>query len=364
MRPAVRTALLGLALVLAGGLFDGEPFYVAGLGLVGIGLGSAGWVALAARGTWIERTVGAASVVEDDPVELALVVGTDTVVLPGGWVEHGLGTEPVRVAPGRTEVRFRINAHFARRGRRVLPPARAVLRDPLGLAERAVAGTRTDEILVLPRVHPVQAPAGWGAAMAGRARSALAVAAEVEVDGLRPYQTSSPASRIHWPALARGHGMMERKLRTDMDARPLVVLDTRGPAGEDAVDEAVRAAASLALPLARAGGCALLLPGERRAAAIDPDLGAWPAAHVRLALVEPGGAPGQSALAPRSGALIYVCARAPRETPRPLYVAAGPRILVVPVALAGRRPAFSVGTCRGYALGRADVRARVAGRAG
>src|SRR5204863_261368 len=89
----------------------------------------------------------------------------------------------------------------------------------------------------------------------------------------RPYQTSSPASRIHWPALARGHGMMERRLRMDMDARPLVVLDTRGPAGEDAVDEAVRAAASLALHLARAGGCALLLPGERRA---TTGVGSWP----------------------------------------------------------------------------------------
>jgi uncharacterized protein (DUF58 family) len=357
---AARTTLLGLAMVLVGGLFDGEPFYAAGLGFVALGAGSAGWVAWTARSTRVQRALALTTVTEDESLEAEIRVDAGGRPLPGGWVEDGLLAEPVRLGPGRIGVRFRLEASFPRRGRRTLPPPRVVLRDPLGLARRDVVGTEPDEILVLPRTHPVRAPRGAGASFGGLGRSALAVAAEVEVDGLRPYQTGSPASRIHWPALARGHDMMERRLRTDLDARPLVVLDTAGAAPAEAVDEAVRAAASLALHLGRAGGCALLLPGERRATVIDPDLGAWPAAHVRLALTEAGRGPSAAALAPRSGPVLYVCPRVPRELPRSLRAAVGPRLLVVPGELSDRTAAFRVGACRGYVMGReARARARV-----
>lgn len=363
MSGASRTALLGLAMVLVGGLFDGEPFYAAGLGFLALGGGSAAWVAWTARSTRVQRALALTTVVEDEPLEAEIRVDAGGRPLPGGWVEDGLLADPVPLGPGRIGVRFRLEASFPRRGRRTLPPPRVVLRDPLGLSRRDVAGTESDEILVLPRTRPVRAPRGASASFGGLGRSAVAVAAEIEVDGLRPYQPGSPASRIHWPALARGHEMMERRLRTDLDARPLVVLDTGGMPAAESVDEAVRAAASLALHLGRAGGCALLLPGERRATAIDPDLGAWPAAHVRLALVEAGRGPSAAALAPRSGPVLYVCARVPRELPRALRAAAGPRLLVVPSRLPDRVPAFAVGECLGYVVGRqARTRMREARR--
>ncbi len=50
----------------------------------------------------------------------------------------------------------------------------------------------------------------------------------------------------------------------------------------------MRAAASLVLEFAAAGGCGLLLPGEQRPTMIDRELIAWPAAYARLALVEGG----------------------------------------------------------------------------
>ena len=62
----------------------------------------------------------------------------------------------------------------------------------------------------------------------------------------------------------------------------------------------MRAAASLVHALARAGGCGLLLPGERRPPTVEGDRGAWPLAHARLALVTAGGA--APALAPASAA--------------------------------------------------------------
>ena len=118
-----------------------------------------------------------------------------------------------------------------------------------------------------PRTEPVR----WLTA-AGRRRfelpdgdAASEAFAAVDLDGLRPYRPGTPASRIHWPALARGAGLIERRLQADGDTRPLIVLDTRGSGDLELLDAAVRAAASLTLELARGGGCGLLLPGEQRA---------------------------------------------------------------------------------------------------
>src|SRR5215218_4723978 len=54
--------------------------------------------------------------------------------------------------------------------------------------------------------------------------------AQFEVDGLRPYRDGSPASRIHWPAVARTGEMVERRLVAGGDPRPMVVFEPRGGA--------------------------------------------------------------------------------------------------------------------------------------
>jgi hypothetical protein len=83
--------------------------------------------------------------------------------------------------------------------------------------------------------------------------------------------------------VARSGEMIERRLIAGGEPRPLVVFDPRGGT-ETQRERAMRAAASLCVELARSGGCDLLVPGERRALSIDPELRAWPEAHVRLAV--------------------------------------------------------------------------------
>ncbi len=126
---------------------------------------------------------------------------------------------------------------------------------------------------MLPRVEPVQLAAGGGAGGIADAGQLLSAAAETELDSLRPYRMGAPASRIHWPTVARSGEMVERRMVADEDLRPLVVLDARRPATEEDLDSAVRAAASLAVHLAASGGCAVLLPGDRRATALPPTSG-------------------------------------------------------------------------------------------
>jgi uncharacterized protein (DUF58 family) len=363
LRP-VATALLGVALCLAGATFDSASLYVPGVALVAIALLATAWVLLAADGAAIERRPGPPTIVEEDPYPLRVEMRSGALPAPGGELIEPLLGWPVPIA-GRWSRRVRINVRFSRRGRRVLEPGRLRIRDPLRLFSRELVGREHDEVLVLPRIEPVTSPGGGGGAGAGdhgghgidpgvMGRRLDASLAELEIDGLRPYREGAPASRIHWPSVARHGEMLERRLVAELDSAPLVVMDSSAPASEDGLDKAVRAAASLCVYLAREGGCAVLLPGDRRPIEIAHDMGAWPAVHVRLALVEAGAPPPAATLGPRAGAVIWVTGADLLSAPRALErLPAGARIVVAPSALPGVRPLFEVADCTGCLVERA-----------
>ena len=71
---------------------------------------------------------------------------------------------------------------------------------------------------------------GCGRRGRGRRARPAETAAEVEMESLRPYREGAPASRIHWPTVARFGSLMERRLLADSDSHPLVVLDATRPA--------------------------------------------------------------------------------------------------------------------------------------
>jgi uncharacterized protein (DUF58 family) len=361
LRP-LATALLGVALCVAGGTFDTVSLYVPGVALFAIAVGATAWVLLAASGATIVRHRGPHTVLEEEPYPLRIEMSSGVLPPPGGELVEPLLGWPVSIA-GRSTRRVRINVRFSRRGRRVLEPGRLVIRDPMRLFSRELVDEGGEEVLVLPRIEPVTAPGGAGAGAGERGGRGIdpgvmgrrldASLAELEIDGLRPYREGAPASRIHWPTVARRGEMLERRLVAELDAAPLVVVDPAAPSGEEELDRAVRAAASLCIHLARAGGCAVLLPGERRPIEIGHDLAAWSAVHVRLALVEPGPPPSSASLGPRGGAVIWVTGadltRAPRALER---LPAGARVLVSPTALPGVKPLFEVAGCTGCPVDR------------
>jgi uncharacterized protein (DUF58 family) len=362
VRPAAVTAILGLVLTLVAATFDAEALYVPGVAMLLLAGLTTLWVHVGSRGVRVTRTVGSRRTIEEQPVHIDLVVSSGRVPLPSGVIEDELLPGPARMASGRHGTEVRINARFARRGRKVLPPPRIVIADPFGLATRTIYAEDAAEVLVLPRLEPVVTPPGDGDGSGLTARRGRpSIAAEVDLDGLRPYRPGAAASRIYWQGLARGGALMERRLRADGDTRPLVVLDPRRAAREEDLDAAVRAAASLCVHLARTGGCALLLPGDRRPTALEPTLTGWPHLHVRLALVDDRTGPNVAGLATRRGPLLYVAALAPARPPRALqHAIGGGRYLVVPGGdgigdrpperRPGRRVVFAVAGCTGYEL--------------
>ena len=129
------------------------------------------------------------------------------------------------------------------------------------------------------------------------------------------------------------------------------------------LDAAVRAAASLALELARRAAAACCCRATAGRSTSIPTWSAWPAAHVRLALVE--GAPERQAPAlaagARRGRLFYVAAPAASTGSPPTLVGAaatGSACSCYRRPLADGLPladvAFEVSGCRGFVARGAD----------
>jgi uncharacterized protein (DUF58 family) len=358
------TVLLGIGFVFAGAAFDSPSLYVPGVGLVVLAVAALAWVELAAKGARLTVAAGPPTVVEDEPYPVRVDVRAGSVPLRAE-LSHPLLDRAVSVAvnrPGHTET-VEAQTSFPRRGRRSLSSVRLRIRDPLRLHERELS-TPAHELLVLPRIEPVHDAEGgggdrgedfldrfvWGAGGPGLDASAI----DVEIDGVRPYRDGNPATRIHWPTVARSGELVERRLVAGGTEAPLVVLDATRPPSEEALDAAVRAAASLCLHLARSGGCTLLLAGDRQPQRIDAQLRAWAAAHARLALVEAGDAPPALARL-ATGTVFWVTAGTPsgalaRSNARAACV-------VTPNPLRERSVAFEVAGCFGQAIGASRARA-------
>ena len=349
VRPLL-TALLGVALCLAGGTFDMASLYLPGVALVVLSVGAIVWVRLAARGATVGRMPGPATVVEDEPYPLRVEVRSGVLRRPAASCSS-------RCSAGRCRSRDAGRGASDQRALLAAGPASSsrAARDPRPAACTrrsctATAATRSS----CSRVEPVTAPgsggsgagadAGLGAAPSLSGRRLDASAAELEIDGLRQY---ARAPGLAHPLAVRGSSRRDAgaAARRGARLRPLVVLDPSNPAEEEALDKAVRAAASLCVWLAR-DGCAILLPGDRRPIDIGHDLGAWPAS-TPVALVEEGPAPA-GGVGPRGGAVIWVTgAISARRREALERLPAGSRYVVAPGALPGIRPAFEVAGCTG-----------------
>jgi uncharacterized protein (DUF58 family) len=242
------------------------------------------WVRISAGRCELSLSCAALTVEEDERIEVLVTLRRGAVPFPGGTLMTWPGAQELPLARTRT---FGLagQAVVSRRGRHTVGPARVRIEDPFGLCskERRSAGS---ELLVLPRIHPLDPSALAFLQGVGRASPE----SPQGLDSLQAHRPGSPASRIHWPTVARSGALMERSMRAEDDPRILVELDAFRPDSEEALDSAVRVAASLCLHLARHGGCLVALAGEARPTVLGPDLQAWPSLHARMALLTSGAA--------------------------------------------------------------------------
>jgi uncharacterized protein (DUF58 family) len=346
------TCSLAAALILAAAAFDSPSLYVPGIGLLLLAAAALAWVRLARRDVVVERLPGAWSVEEGKLYKLLTSVEVGRIRPPRLRLVDPLLEEPLALDPDSGVVEA--TTRFAQRGRQRLPNVKLELSDHFELRVGQVSSHDRPAVLVLPRIEEVKVArlgahlshrGGFGSGV-GEESGLDAEAVDFELDGLRPYRVGSPASRIHWRSVARGGELVEHRMVSGGGSEPLLVLDSHLPDGRDALDAAVRAAASLCLVLAREGGCNLLLPEEAHPLRIDAGLRSWPEVHARLALVEGARRPPR---APRTGSIVYWVGASERAAGHAAAAAAGSGFLITPGA-AGPGDAFEVAGCRGRAL--------------
>ncbi len=338
MSGALRTGGLGAVLCLLAGAFAVPSLYVPGVALVLLAVGASALVGAAAGSAALRLELPPGAVEEDAGVALALH-------LEGRFARLCRASlQPAPDAPWRLvrEREVRLELRPQRRGRHVVGPAVVRFADPFGVCVRERRSERR-ELLVLPRVQAL--PRGAAAAILSLP-TAQARGLDGGVEGVGPYRPGAPASRIHWLTAARTGTLMERRGSAAGERAPVtIVLDPHGAAGAEALDMAVRAAASLCVGLARRGGCELLLPGEERASTVAADLAAWPPLHARLALVDGNGAPWWAAVA-QARRVVLVCAGGLDSAPAPTVACT-----VAPTARAGQPLLFRVAGCAVQAAG-------------
>jgi uncharacterized protein (DUF58 family) len=277
----------------------------------------AAWAAtdLSVRRVSVTRRLLESEVREGEPVHVRFEIGglgrlpvmVEARDGDGDWrpLETGdSGQETPRRGSGTDGAGGMIALTVPRRGPYVLAPSELRIRDCLGVAERHLTAGAPQRFLVLPAPD----------ASAARASAAGAASGDPEPDGLQAYAPGVPVSRIHWPSLARGAGLHARRLAAAPHELPLVVVDTAGRPEPGALDWVARAAAGHVQQLARAGGCRVLLPGDRDATIVI-DGATWLAVHRRLALLEPG-----SPTPAPAGAIRISAAGAEAPPPAPLPV--------------------------------------------
>ena len=350
MSLATRLVGLGALLCVLAGAFAVSSLYVAGLVPVLLVLAAEASVRLAARRARVHLELGAETVIEGNAAR--------AVVWADGWPRL-CGRPELRAAPrgpwrelaARGE-RLELKVTPARRGEFVVGPASVRFTDPFGICAREHRSPEA-RLLVLPLVERVRREDLDR--VSGLGRSAPRHDGGSGVGGLRAYRTGAPASRIHWLSVARRGVLLERRFEEDAEEAAITVaLDTGSAESQQALDMAVRAAASLCVGLAAAGGCALLLPGWGAAHPLRADLSSWPALHARLALAAEGRELDWRALA-RSRLVVLVGARrswreGPRAVPEGVSCTVSPAPRDAPVL-------FTVAGCAVQAAGRRQERA-------
>lgn len=172
----------------------------------------------------------------------------------GGWWRPQTSLDPVTFSWDRLESSAtHLRVYAPHRGVHRLGPVRVRRKDPLGAWLSTRRLETLGELVVGPRVTPLQASAvlghGIDAAVSRVGQGDL-------VDQLvRDYRPGDPVRRIHWRQTARHGDLMVRQEQPPATPRVVIVLDTLadGWRDDDEFDEGVRAFASLCMAVASQG---------------------------------------------------------------------------------------------------------------
>ena len=181
---------------------------------------------------------------------------------------------------------YRLRGH--RRGRFVIGPLTARLRDPFGLVSRRIRLRGTSELLVYPRVWTLPEGVPLGGANSGGLGHTRPLASGEDLAHVREYVRGDDLRKVHWASTAHRGKLMVRQPEAPRDPRATVLLDVReqahrGRGATSSLETAISAAASVIHHLALHGRAVALVDGPFTSA---PSVRAWQAQLAHLAELE------------------------------------------------------------------------------
>ena len=293
-----RVLILALGLYIAAWGFGTAVMFPVAIGLALAPAAAWAWVRLLDRPMRLRRRTGHLELVEGQSFAVGLEVTADGGPMPGrAVVVDCVGERPVTapvVRAGRV-LRGRYEVASALRGRYRLGDAKLVIDDGFGLAETRIPLDRSDEVIVYPRVYPLEGLFTDAGGMSGeQGRALLHRTAGYDLHSIRDHQRGESLRRVHWRSTAKRRKLMVKELQDTPRDEASVLLDgdIRAVAGErpeSTFDYQVRAAASLLHRLVESGQrSALVIHGASHTRIRVGDAGGhWATALGALAGAEP-----------------------------------------------------------------------------
>ena len=293
-------ALGGVTYLAAWG-FGARVLYPVALGLVlAVGVASL-WVRLLNKPMSLRRAAGRGEHVagDDVPVRLDLDVEGNfpvgSVVVTERIARLGERETVMKRREGKLSGWYVLRS--VPRGRYAIESANVVIEDPFGLERVDIPFTRTESLLVYPRLTELDRVfSDSGARQPGGRQLLLRRPTGYELHGVRDYEQGESLRRVHWPSTARRGQLMVKELEDTPRDKTAVLLDADastvvGEAPESTFEVQVRAAGSILKAHARRGRRASLIVNSatrayQRVHSYDGD---WHLALELLAAAEPDG---------------------------------------------------------------------------
>lgn len=259
--------IIGLAIVIVCALVGERDIMVVGLVLLLVPIVAGVLLSRSRLRVSCERSVTPTEVSVGDSMTGQLVVSHRSrvpvgVVLLEDDVPAQLGRRPRFLIDQPTQdwheiVRYPMHGQY--RGRFHTGPLRVRLTDPFGLVTLDRAFTATSELLVTPRVHPLERVTSLGGSgQTGDNRpQRIGVVGQDDVL-VREYHHGDDVRRIHWRSTARRGEMMVRREEQAWDPTCAILLDNRSGAH---VGDALHGSFEWAVSMAASAGAAMIGEG-------------------------------------------------------------------------------------------------------
>ena len=302
-RRGVGTLLAVAGLWVAARTFGVAQLHTAAVALLVLLGGAAVWIVFLPLRLEVDRSVEPGTVPYGGRARVQLLVrNLGSIPSPAAWLEDAvppaLGQAPSFRVPVLTPHRMldlSYDLEGVHRGRFVLGPLTATIRDPFGLVQRRRTIEVRDAFTVLPQVWPLPAGVPLGGASGSVSSGPRRPTTHGdELADIREYVRGDDLRAVHWASTAHRGKLMVRRAEEATSPRATLLLDIRGdrhrgtgPASSFEV--AVATAASVAHHLGARGRFIALLdrplvhaPTPQPAAAWMPVLAALEPAEVDL----------------------------------------------------------------------------------